>query len=101
MVPNKNSLENCILEVNHHDFDAKNMFDNDWNINGWTINSGLHTKDPGQAWVATDLGKTYYLQMAYFQGRSTDGDFVGRMNGVKVHFCLEFSKAKRDQNQLV
>ena len=69
------------------------MFDNDWNING-RINRGFHMELPGQAWVATDLGKTYFLQMAYFQGRSNDGGFVGRMTGVKVHFCLEFQRPK-------
>ena len=53
-------------------YDAKNMFDDDWNING-RINGGLHTIKHGQAWVAVDLGQTHFLQMAYFQGRFGEG----------------------------
>ena len=70
------------------------MFDNDWNINGRKTD-GFHSHKPGQVWVAVDLGKTYFRQMAYFQGRLTDNvDHVGRITGVKVHFCLDFQKPK-------
>ena len=69
------------------------MFDNDWNING-IINKGLHTRKPGQAWVAVDFGQTYFLQMAYFQGRI--GSYhADRLVGVKFHFCLEFQRPEK------
>ena len=52
---------------------------------------------PGQAWIAADFGQTYFLQMAYFQGRS-DGNHAYKITGVKFHFCLEFQRPEEIDN---
>ena len=91
-VPYESSVENCISEKRDAVYDAKNLFDNDWNIHR-RINKGTQTKTPGQLWVAVDFGKTYFLQMVYLQGR-VDGNSPDRINGVRFHFCLEFRRPK-------
>ena len=91
-VPYENFLENCISEWNGLGFDARNLFDNDWHING-KKNSGMHVLlKSGQAWAAVDLGKTYILKMAYFQGR--EYKYFDRLKGVKFHVCSEFQRPK-------
>ena len=75
-VPYENSFENCISEWRTWNFHAENMFDNEWYIHG-KINEGFHMKKRDQAWLAVDLGKTYFLQMHIFKEDLMINLFIG------------------------